>query len=421
MCELEDKYKLEEIKCEPRISEVTSSGPVTSSSPVTSSGPVTSSVPVTPSGEVACARDVPFEYDVTSTNDQATFQELLKDAQQSINVGSKRSVQSFVQNLMESHIRSEPVPSPMIPTVFFCEICAKTFTQNWILNKHYSSAHGYTGSRRKRCQCGKIIDSTSKHMCHKCTYCVLRFPSKLELRNHISSQHIQASKKCDICSETFTSQQLLTKHTIECRVKKGPDESDKNKKIVCDKCNGTLVSYAQYNKHESNYNSLSHTCPVCNKRFCLIADTFRHVWMEHHRFNGNPGGYTCPLCPNDSFEHYRGYAYHIIDTHEASSLGDKMTQGARKYLLSQTTRRKDRQVELDQQDVWDYEGEYLTDEPCEKSDFTRTSSRIEEKISENAAPTMLGKKKKIEHTFLPPKKHKPRPKVPLDKNTVLNS
>ena len=153
------------------------------------------------------------------------------------------------------------MPSPMIPTVFCCDICDKSFTQRWILSKHYDTSHGLLSKQPKICKCGKTIDPSVKHYCFECPYCVMKFSSKILLRDHVLSVHPKTGRSCEVCGDnSFTSQQDLIRHVIECRAAGGPQKIPEDK-IICEKCNTSVNTFSHYQRHTETYNSLSHKCP----------------------------------------------------------------------------------------------------------------------------------------------------------------
>ena len=339
---------------------------------------------------------------------EVSFQELLNEAHYAISTGT---IHNVVDNLLDTHVRTGPLPSPVVPTVYCCEICAKTFTQLWILNKHYNTAHGFSAEQSKDCKkCGKAVEPRTKHFCFKCLHCVMKFSSKSSLRDHVLVRHTQTSKKCDICSEQFPSQQLLTRHTIECKVRKGPQQETKSP-LHCPKCDKVLHSFQHLKKHEQNFNSLSHTCPVCEKSFCMLYTLFTHVWGEHHK-NNRTAEYTCPVC-EEVFKNFRAYSYHIYDVHEGHTEDEIWKDDGRfrerKYMYSRERYLAKKNGAEKEQLSWEFEGEYnlRPDEDVELEDFARSSSRIE-MLNESGAPTMLGKRKTVKLLSLPDKSRKKR-------------
>ena len=341
-----------------------------------------------------------------------SFQEMLNDAMSSdsIDDNSRSSEQNMATNLLGTHVATEPLPSPVVPLIYCCEICSKTFTQLWILNRHYNTSHGFVADAAKECKdCGKKVDPRSKHSCLiKCSHCVLKFPSKSELRDHVLMRHTQTNKNCEICGEEFSSQQLLTRHMIECRVRQGPQVDNKSP-LACPKCNKVVRSFQQLKKHEHNFNSLSHTCPVCKQAFCRLYEMFGHVWNEHHKKN-REAEYTCPVC-EEVFDGFRGYTYHIYDVHEGHTEDDVWKDGGRfrerKYMYSAERYRAKKNGLEKEQMSWEFEGEYnlRPDESVELEDFARSSTRIE-MLSQSGVPSMLVKRRKVEFLSLPDKPKK---------------
>ena len=352
-------------------------------------------------------------YSVTNSpppTNEVSFQELLNEAHYAISTGT---INNVVDNLLDTHVRTGPLPSPVVPVVYCCEICAKTFTQMWILNKHYSTAHGFAATETRDCKkCGKVVYPRTKHCCFRCTHCVMEFTSKSALRDHVLLRHTQTSKNCEICNEQFPSQQLLTRHMIECKVRRGPQEETKDQ-LHCPNCQKVLLTFQHMKKHEQNYNSLSHACPVCEKRFCMLFDLFTHVWGDHHKNNRN-AEYTCPVC-EEVFKNFRAYTYHIYDVHEGHTeddfdvwKGDRRFR-ERRYMYSRERYLARKNGVEKEQLSWDFEGEFCPrpEEDVQLEDFTRSSSRIE-RLNDSSAPTMLGKKKKVELLSLPDKPRKRR-------------
>ena len=103
-----------------------------------------------------------------------------------------------------------------------------------------------------------------------------------------------------------------------------------------------------------------------------------------------------------------------MDIHETSPLFQEA--GVRMYIENKNKMIKDKLFLMEQQEAWDYEGEYEPGKDIKQNDYTRASSRIAEKNSVESCPTMIGKKRKEDLVSLPPRTRKVRQK----KNAVLN-
>ena len=374
------------------------------------------SPPTSPAPQETSRRTSPPETPApqeTSSTSAVTFQDLLNEAHVAIADGS---CPNTVDDLMDTHVRTGPMPSPMVPTQFCCEICGKSFTQLWILDRHYSSSHGGGRSREAKCKCGKPADSP--HAClHKCSHCIQSFPDRIQLRNHVVKLHSQSiRRKCNICEAEFSSQQLLIRHRIECELQKKAASEEvgaSDGSVRCDNCSDTLTTSKHLVTHRANHALLSHQCLFCKERFCVLNRLFPHVWKEH-RMNahllaqmepGDPANpYVCPICGEHS-RNYKLYTYHLTDIHESNPTYalDARNQRVlkRKSMYDHHTYLEKKYVMLAEGDSWEFEGSYKLPRPCFRpaeydpydpnTDHARNSARLESKCSGDA-PTMLGKK-----------------------------
>lgn len=240
----------------------------------------------------------------------------IKSSQSSsqISVGCPLPPDTFVDALLgtKAPYPRDPVHSPAV-SAYQCVLCYKHFSRLWVLNKHYEVAHANT--RLVPCKCGR----RERHTCFTCERCDKVFPSKAQLIDHTQSSHPSVNQwTCKLCKDTFPSQQLHSRHFVECKSGKlnratpGTPELP-TKTTNCGTCGERFRSRAMIVAHTFNQTLLSHTCDICKKVFCKLTELFVHVSHSH------PGRrvYTCGLCGEEQKNH-RNLSYHIIDIHECN-------------------------------------------------------------------------------------------------------
>ena len=117
----------------------------------------------------------------------------------------------------------------------FCDLCEKSFAENWQMKVHISEVH--ENNTRVNCkECGKS------------------FARQNDLRIHMSSHTGERRYQCKMCDSNFTKQKSLRKHVIE------NHEPSKNLKCEC----GKIFPHESLLKSHERYHKKS-TCLKCGK------------------------------------------------------------------------------------------------------------------------------------------------------------
>ncbi|KAJ8955168.1 hypothetical protein NQ318_009061 [Aromia moschata] len=163
---------------------------------------------------------------------------------------------------------------------------------------------------------------------HTCKRCFKVFSSKYNLKNHLKSHGISPTnrkivKKCDICHQAFTSNELLAKHkSEEHKDEEVPTLSNEtvdglDNKVpfifTCDVCVMTFTTKMALKKHKekhaqemkppvSKHNQVY--CKYCKVAFDSIALLTKHMHVEHDetakpkgvKAKEKPKQFQCALC-----------------------------------------------------------------------------------------------------------------------------
>ncbi|XP_056640384.1 zinc finger protein OZF-like isoform X2 [Diorhabda sublineata] len=163
---------------------------------------------------------------------------------------------------LKTHFLSHTKEKP-----FKCDICLKTFSQKFSLNRHLLS---HTGEKPFKCDiCLKTFSEKHKLKIHflshtkekpfKCDVCLKTFSQKFSLNRHLLSHTEEKPFKCEVCFKTFSEKHKLKIHFLS---------HTKEKPFKCDVCSKTFPQKFSLNRH-----LLSHTeekpfkCDICSKTF----------------------------------------------------------------------------------------------------------------------------------------------------------
>ena len=125
---------------------------------------------------------------------------------------------------------------------FDCEICGKSFTQKYSLNRHIQTVH--LGEKLFECKtCGKAFGQKADHTRHvqtvhlgekpfKCKTCGKAFGRKDEHTRHVRTVHLgEKPFECKICDMSFSQKSTLNAHT---RCVHGPGRTDQEREYSRD-------------------------------------------------------------------------------------------------------------------------------------------------------------------------------------------
>lgn len=140
----------------------------------------------------------------------------------------------------------------------------------------------------------------------ECYICKCQLEHRRAVRKHLK-QHVAArNTKCEICSERFTSNELLQWHICGC-------DDTKIHKISCEHCVESFDSLVKCMRHlEAVHTDRTlHRCRKCPRYFGMtkIRD-FHEKYYQHHK--AKP--YPCKFCSN-TFGRKSALSNHMLHTH----------------------------------------------------------------------------------------------------------
>ncbi|XP_068155333.1 zinc finger protein 28 [Drosophila tropicalis] len=151
-----------------------------------------------------------------------------------------------------------------------CNICAKQFKQQIILNRHLLM-HQQEQSQKK----------------YICSDCPRQFKSQPSLRNHMVGHTAEGlPHKCDICSKHFLTKSNLKQHRLK---------HDQNSiRYHCKVCPKTFLRQSSLRLHEKRHSKRErHLCPNCCKSYQDADALGRHLKQEHQPSRER---FSCRLC-----------------------------------------------------------------------------------------------------------------------------
>ncbi|XP_073842922.1 uncharacterized protein [Musca autumnalis] len=163
------------------------------------------------------------------------------------------------------HIRDKHPMS--MDTEYICKICHRQFTTQTGLDRHSNRTHSVAQTPTK----------------HKCEICGIYFKEILYLQTHIRKKHpssIDTEYMCEICSQKFTTQSGLDRHSFA--MHPIVQKSTKHKCKIC----GTFYteSYGLQahirRKHTASID-LKYICEICNQGFTTHTGLTRHSVRMH--------------------------------------------------------------------------------------------------------------------------------------------
>ncbi|RZC34654.1 hypothetical protein BDFB_007200, partial [Asbolus verrucosus] len=117
----------------------------------------------------------------------------------------------------------------------FCDICNKTFSRFWSLQRHLSDTHYYTPQNLQCDVCGRSYRSRNSLVSHRsggadesrqfgevCKICRKVLRNKITLRRHVKDLHYAQTEEfwCKICNRCYRTKNSLVVHTCNYHHKK---------------------------------------------------------------------------------------------------------------------------------------------------------------------------------------------------------
>ncbi|XP_072942296.1 uncharacterized protein [Epargyreus clarus] len=154
------------------------------------------------------------------------------------------------------------------PKPFLCRICARNFSTEFALRKHYWTHD--------------IIDINKVD--YTCSICKEEFPYKNKLIEHFKIHKTNETGECNICGRLFRTAENLTSHMAM--------HSSKENKFNCTVCGQTYDTLSNLKLHSISHSSdRPYECHFCQKAFKRKQDLKFHI-------NQHTGvkPYQCPFC-----------------------------------------------------------------------------------------------------------------------------
>ena len=132
-------------------------------------------------------------------------------------------VQNIKRHMKSCIIQQPTIPTTSVPTDFKCELCNKSFNNNFNLRRHKLKMHKvmennaivcdektcpFTTKNRAQLKRHKTMNHT-KLVISECAQCGQKFLSKSGLQKHIRSDH---RFSCKNCPQTFSMEKQLRQH-----------------------------------------------------------------------------------------------------------------------------------------------------------------------------------------------------------------
>lgn len=165
--------------------------------------------------------------------------------------------------------------------LFKCDKCTMAFAAASLLQFHQSSEHTHTS-----------IEDTHKRTYFECYLCKIKIRSWTETRTHLK-QHVAArDKRCEICNEKLTSNELRW-HLCET-----------GGMIKCDYCNRSFNVTTEILQHLANEhdNKIMYRCRICKRYFGMEHLRDLHEKQHEQRaiqpkpIESKARPFTCNVC-----------------------------------------------------------------------------------------------------------------------------
>lgn len=157
------------------------------------------------------------------------------------------------------------------PDQFPCEVCVKTFSSKYQLERHIGALH-YEDSF-SCVKCSKVFKQKDNYRNHlkthydavdTCLTCGKNFSTASNLSRHMEKGACEL--QCEGCAKTFTRRSTMINHLRKCQA------ADKPSEWFCELCGITFeakVHLERHRKENSNINgSAKFRCLNCLKKFC---------------------------------------------------------------------------------------------------------------------------------------------------------
>ncbi|XP_076804978.1 uncharacterized protein LOC143448920 isoform X3 [Clavelina lepadiformis] len=154
---------------------------------------------------------------------------------------------------------------------FECHACDQRFRLRSTLQRHLKKYHY---SKKDRAVKNSKLKNSS-NLRSTCELCHKTFTNNYVMQLHLRTHTGEELFTCDICGKKFPYKSSLTKHTL---IHTG------EKPFICSICGKSFTQKIHAKEHESQHSGEKrYACPDCDKRFAHKSGLTRHVSDIHHR------------------------------------------------------------------------------------------------------------------------------------------
>ena len=196
-----------------------------------------------------------------------------------------------------------------------CPICKIVFKSRSLMMKHFTSVHPeekiYSCSLcnyKFRTLTGLNIHVFNRHerkVTDKgCSFCGKEFASKVDLKNHITTEHKEKRYECSKCEASYLNKISLLKHI---------EQVHEGKKHQCPTCGEVFDSMYRYETHIAVKHDESRLfkCSLCKSAYAERSSLKKHIAFVHEKVSGH----LCPHC-GKNFQVKDILRDHILVVHE---------------------------------------------------------------------------------------------------------
>ena len=210
---------------------------------------------------------------------------------------------------------------------FICDICNQAFTLSHDLNKHRAKKHGIVPNYK--CELCEHTESTlfmlKMHIkkahgvvMYKCEKCEFKSSNKKRLIIHDRAVHEKLKDHvCDICNQTFSRLDTLTRHMREQQHAKIKGENNEESEDTETRARLELSNGRSTRKEK---NTKHFNCEICGYKSYKRREVDIHKRAVHDKIRS----YTCNICCK-TFGHHQNLNRHKNDKHAEKAKKDQPT------------------------------------------------------------------------------------------------
>ena len=196
-----------------------------------------------------------------------------------------------------------------------CPICKISFKSRSLMMKHFTSVH----PEEKLYSCSLCSDKylslngLNLHVFNRherkvtelgCSFCGKEFASKMDLKNHITTEHKEKRYECSKCEASYLNQTSLLSHI---------EQVHEGKKHQCTTCGEIFETMIRLETHVTvkHDGGKLFKCKSCKAAYTTRRSLQKHIAFVHEKVSGH-------LCPNcgKNFQFESLMRDHILVVHE---------------------------------------------------------------------------------------------------------